>query len=168
MRQFLFLRFSRGTVKTDLLWFFGSALIGIPIAAAPMNLLGAAVFGDPMTPIHMLFRPIPTWALIVGLLFPLTVGFAEMPTYFGYVMPRLFSGKTPWLAYFIASLFLALQHCFLPFIGNWGFILWRGLMYLPFALYGGLMVKLRPNLLPYFAVVHTLMDVSALSVYLTL
>jgi hypothetical protein len=40
-------------------------------------------------------------------------------------------------------------------------------MYLPFALYGGLMVKLRPNLLPYFAIVHSLMDVTVLGVYLT-
>ena len=41
-------------------------------------------------------------------------------------------------------------------------------MYLPFALYAGLMVKLRPTLLPYFAIVHALMDFSVLSVYLTL
>ena len=31
------LRFSRVNLKTDLLWFFGSGLIGLPIAAAPMN-----------------------------------------------------------------------------------------------------------------------------------
>ncbi len=162
------LRFNRATVKTDLLWFFGSALIGFPVAAAPMNILGTAIFGDPLIPIQMLFRPIPTWALVVGLLFPLTIGFAEMPTYFGYVMPRLFKGKSPWLAYCVASLFLAFQHCFLPFIGDGRYLLWRGLMYLPFAFYAGLMVKLRPNLLPYFAIVHALMDISALSVYLTL
>ena len=162
------LRFNRATVKADLLWFLGSGLLGFPIAAAPMNILGAAIFGDSLTPIHMLFRPLPSWALVVGLLFPATMAFAEMPTYFGYSMPRLFNGKSPWLAFLVASLFLSLQHIFLPFIWDWNYILWRGLMYLPFALYAGLMVKLRPNLLPYFAIVHALMDISVLTVYLTL
>lgn len=37
-----------------------------------------------------------------------------------------------------------------------------------FTLYAGLMVKLHPNLLPYFAIVHALMDISVLTVYLTL
>jgi membrane protease YdiL (CAAX protease family) len=162
------LRFSRTTVKTDLLWFFGSSVIGLPIAAAPMNILGTAIFGDPLIPVNLLFRPIPTWALMVGILFPLTIGLAELPTYFGYAMPRLFNGKSGWLAYLVAALFLGLQHCFLPFIVDGGYLLWRGLMYLPFALYAGLMIKLRPSLLPYFAVVHTLMDFSALSVYFML
>jgi hypothetical protein len=167
------LRFSRETVKSDLLWFFGSQLIGFPIAAAPMNLLGAAIFGDPMIPINMMFRPIPIWALVVGLLFPLTIGFAELPTYFGYAMPRLFASQKSqpalgWAAWLIASLFLGIQHSFLPFIADWGFILWRALMYLPFALFTGLMIKLRPSLMPYFAIGHALMDISALSVYLTL
>ena len=162
------LRFSRATVKTDLLWFFGSGLIGLPIAAAPMNLLGSAIFGDSMIPINMMFRPLPSWALVIGLIFPITIAFAELPTYFGYCMPRLFNGKSSWPAYLVAVLFLSLQHCFLPFIADWGFILWRGLMYLPFAAYVGLMVKFRPNLLPYFVIIHALMDVSVLAVYLTL
>ncbi len=165
------LRFSRTTVKTDLLWFFGSILIGLPIVAMPMNILGTVIFGEAQIPITMLFRPLPGWALVIGLLFPLTIGFAELPTYFGYVMPRLFANQKSnpalaWAAYLLAALFLGLQHCFLPLIANGGFILWRALMYLPFALYAGLMLKLRPGLLPYFAVLHVLMDISALSVYL--
>jgi hypothetical protein len=163
------LRISRQNVKTDLLWLVASSLIGLPLAAAPMNLLGATIFGDANIPIEMLFRPLPGWALLVGLLFPLTIGLAELPTYFGYAMPRLFNQRSPgwgWLAFLIAAAFLGLQHCFLPFIADWGFIAWRGLMYLPFALYAGLMIKLRPGLLPYFVVIHTLMDLSVLAVYL--
>ena len=162
------LRFNRATIKTDLLWFFGSGLIGMPIASAPTTMLGAIIFGDAMVPMRMIFYPLPTWALVVGLLFPVTIAFAEMPTYFGYVMPRLFDGKHPWLAYLVSVAFLAVQHIFLPFIADGRYLLWRGLMFLPFALYGGLMVKLRPNLLPYFVIVHALMDVSVLTVYLTL
>jgi hypothetical protein len=112
---------------------------------------------------------LPAWALVLSFLFPLTIGFAELPTYFGYVMPRLASQlKNGWLAWLIASLALAAQHMFLPLILDGGFILWRLLMYLPFALFGGLLIKLRPTLLPYSMIVHALADVSAVLVYLTI
>ncbi len=88
-RYFEVIHFSRANLKTDLLWFFGTGIVGMPIAAAPMNALAALIFGDAMTPIYMMFRPLPTWALTLSLLFPLTIAFAELPTYFGYVMPRL-------------------------------------------------------------------------------
>ena len=160
------IRFSRATVKTDLIWFFASSLIGMPIAAAPMNILGAWIFGDPMTPTYMLFRPLPMWAFALSFLFPLTIAFAELPTYFGYVMPRLaIQLKNGWLTWLIASLALAAQHIFLPLILDGGFILWRLLMYLPFALFAGLMIKLRPTLLPYYMIVHALIDISAVLVY---
>jgi hypothetical protein len=161
------IRFSRPTVRTDLFWFFLSGLVGMPIAAAPMNILGSLIFGDPMTPTYMMFRALPAWAFALSFLFPLTIAFAELPTYFGYVMPRLEAQlKNGWLAWLIASLFLAAQHMFLPLIFDGGFMLWRLLMYLPFALFAGLMIKLRPTLLPYYMIVHALIDVSAVMVYL--
>ena len=161
------IRFSRATVKTDLIWFLLSGLVGMPIAAAPMNIVGVWIFGDPMTPTYMLFRPLPAWAFVLSFLFPLTIAFAELPTYFGYVMPRLSAQlKNGWLAWLIASLFLAAQHMFLPLILDGGFMLWRFLMYLPFALFAGLMIKLRPTLLPYYMIVHALIDISAVTVYL--
>jgi hypothetical protein len=166
-KQFLsILRFSRATLKTDLLWLAGMSVIGLPIAAAPMNTLAAAIFGDPMVPIYMLFRPLPAWAMVISFLFPLTIAFAELPTYFGYVMPRLAAQlKNGWLAWLVAAFFLGLQHSFLPLILDGRFFLWRLGMYLPFALFAGLVLKQRPQLLPYFAVIHALMDVSALTVY---
>jgi hypothetical protein len=161
------IRFSRATVKTDLIWFFLSSLVGMPIAAAPMNILGAWIFGDAMTPTYMLFRSLPAWAFTLSFLFPLTIAFAELPTYFGYVMPGLEAQlKNGWLAWLIASLFLAAQHMFLPLILDGDFMLWRLLMYLPFALFAGLMIKFRPTLLPYYMIVHALIDVSAVLVYL--
>jgi hypothetical protein len=160
------LRFSRSSLKTDLLWFIGSSLIAMPIGAAPMNPLGAAIFGDPMIPTNMMFRPIPTWAFVVSFLFPLTIAFAELPTYFGYAMPRIAAQmKNGWLAWLIASFFLAAQHTFLPLILDGRFMMWRLGMYLPFALFAGLMLKLRPTLLPHYVIVHALMDVSAVMVY---
>jgi len=168
-RYFDAIRFSRATLKTDLMWFLGSTLIGLPIAAAPMNMLAVAFFGDTMTTTNMLFRPLPTWAFVLSFLFPLTIAFAELPTYFGYVMPRLAERlKNGWLAWLIASFFLGAQHMFLPLILDGRFMLWRLGMYLPFALFAGLVLKLRPTLLPYFMIIHALMDISAVMVYLML
>ena len=100
-------------------------------------------------------------------LFPLTIWFAELPTYFGYCMPRLEAQlKNGWLAWIIASFFLAAQHVFLPLILNGAYLLWRFGMFLPFALITGLALKLRPGLLPYFVVVHALIDITTVLVYL--
>lgn len=158
-------RFSRATLKTDLLWFLGSSLVGLPIAAAPMTILGTALFGDRMIPVNMMFRPLPGWALAVGVLFPITVALSELPTYFGYVMPRLFGRSSTWTGWLIASLFLGAQHMFLPLIPDVRFMLWRLGMYMPFALFAGLILKLRPSLLPWYMIVHGLVDFSALAVY---
>jgi hypothetical protein len=161
------LRFSRATWKTDLLWFFGFCIIGLPIAAVVRDPLAAAIFGDVDIPVDMLFRPLPTWAFALGFLFPLTIAFSELPTYFGYCMPRLEAQiKNGWFAWLIASFFLAAQHMFLPLIFDWGFMLWRLGMFLPFALFTGFVLKLRPALLPYFVIVHALMDVTTMLVYL--
>jgi hypothetical protein len=166
-RFFDILRFSRETWKTDLLWFIGFCIIGLPIAAAPREPLAAAIFGDAMIATNMFFRPIPTWVFVLSFLFPLTIWFSELPTYFGYCMPRLEAQlKNGWLAWIIVSLFLAAQHMFLPFILNGGYLLWRFGMFLPFAIVTGLALKLRPSLLPYFVIVHVLMDVSTVLVYL--
>jgi len=166
-RFFEVFRFSRATLKSDLLWFFIVSLIGMPIAAAPRDPLAVAIFGDSMTATNMLFRPLPVWAFVLSFLFPLTIAFAELPTYFGYCMPRLEAQlKNGWVAWLIASFFLAAQHMFLPLILDGGYLLWRFGMFLPFALFTGLVLKLRPSLLPYFVIVHALMDVTTVLVYL--
>lgn len=160
------LRFSRATWKTDLLWLIGFGVIGLPVAAAPRVPLAAALFGDAMIPTRMMFQPLPTWAFVLSFLFPLTIWFSELPTYFGYCMPRLaMLLKNGWMAWILASLGLAAQHMFLPFILNGGYLLWRFGMFLPFALVSGLALKFRPRLLPYFVTVHALMDITTVLVY---
>ena len=69
-RYFEVIRFSRATLKTDLLWFFVSSLIGLPIAAVPMNMLAVAIFGDTTTTTSMLFRPITNLGISVEFSFP--------------------------------------------------------------------------------------------------
>jgi len=163
------LRFSRETWKPDLLWTIGFLIVGLPIAAAPREPLAALFFGDASVATGMMFRPLPSWAFALSFLFPLTIWFAELPTYFGYCMPRLEKQlNNGWLALVIAAFFLAAQHMFLPFILDGGYLLWRFGMFLPFALLIGLALKLRPSLLPYLVVIHALMDISTVLVYLTL
>lgn len=163
------LRFSRATWKTDLLWFIGLSIIGMPFAALPREPLAIAIFGNVEVTTELMFRPLPTWALVLSFLFPLTIAFAELPTYFGYVMPRLEAQlKNGWLAWILSSFFLAVQHMFFPFIFNGGFLLWRLGMFIPFAFYTGLVIKFRPALLPYFLVVHALLDITVVLVYLTI
>lgn len=163
------LRFSRATWKTDLLWFIGLSTIGMPFAALPREPLAIAIFGNVEVTTELMFRPLPTWALVLSFLFPLTIAFAELPTYFGYVMPRLEAQlKNGWLAWILSSFFLAAQHMFFPFIFNGGFMLWRLGMFIPFAFYTGLVIKFRPALLPYFLVVHALLDITVVLVYLTI
>lgn len=166
-RYFDMFRFSHGTWKTDLLWLFGFSILGLPIAAMVKDPLAVAIFGDAMIPTNMLFRPLPVWAFAMSFLFPLTIAFAELPTYFGYAMPRIEAQlQNGWVAWLIASFFLAAQHMFLPLILDGGYLLWRLGMFLPFALFTGLVLKLRPSLLPYFVIVHALMDVMTVLVYL--
>jgi hypothetical protein len=161
------LRFSREAWKTDLLWFIVFSVIAMPIVGAPREPLAKAIFGDAMIATNMFFRPIPTWAFVLSFLFPLTIWFAELPTYFGYCLPRLEAQlKNGWAPWLIASFFLAAQHMFLPLILDGGYLLWRFGMFLPFALLTGLALKLRPALLPYFVIVHALMDITTVLVYL--
>jgi hypothetical protein len=84
-------------------------------------------------------------------------------------MPRIEAQlKNSWIAWIIASLFLAAQHMFLPFILNGGFLLWRFAMFLPFALVTGLALKFRPRLMPYLVIGHVLMDITTVLVYIML
>jgi hypothetical protein len=166
-RFFDLFKFSYETWKKDLLWFILASVIAMPVVALPREPLAAAIFGDAMIATNMLFRPLPMWAFMVSFLFPLTIAFAELPIYLGYCMPRLeVQLKNGWAAWLIVSLFLAAQHMFLPLILNGGYLLWRFGMFLPFALFTGLVIKLRPALLPYFVIVHALLDVTTVLVYL--
>jgi hypothetical protein len=166
-RFFDLFKFSRAEWKKDLLWFIVFSIVAMPVVGAPREPLAAAIFGDATIATNMLFRPLPTWAFVLSFLFPLTIAFAELPTYFGYCMPRLEAQlKNGWVAWLIASFFLAAQHMFLPLILNSGYLLWRFGMFLPFALLTGFALKLRPSLLPYFVIMHALLDVTTVLVYL--
>jgi hypothetical protein len=155
-------RIRKEIILGDVLIVLGLFLIGGPLGYFPNPLLSKMLFGDPQLVLPMMIRSLPWWAVYASIiLFPITQGFAELPTYFGYVMPRLEAqGLRKWLAITLPSLMLGLQHICVPLLFDLRFILWRGLMYLPFAFFVGIVLHWRPRLLPYMAIVHVLMDLS--------
>jgi hypothetical protein len=162
-------RFSRESFWKDLALAVGGFVLAGPIALLPMRWLGTAIVGSYDAAVAVMFRPLPAWGLWLGLLFPLTIGLAELPTYFGYAMPRLERRLgSGWAAWAIASVALSLQHAALPLVLDGPYLLWRALMYLPFALYIGLIIKLRPRLMPFLMIGHTLIDIGTWAVYFTL
>lgn len=72
----------------------------------------------------------------------------------------------PWLAISLASFFLSTQHMFAPFIPDIRFITYRLVMFLPFAILIALVIRWRPRLMPYIAVIHVLMDMSVAVMFL--
>ncbi len=139
-------------------------LLAGPIGWLPNVILGNVMFGDQMSAVHMMFRPLPLWLVYAAMaLFPLTIGLAELSTYFGYVMPRLeaLTGR-PWLAVALPALLLAAQHMALPLIFDGVFVAWRLLMFLPLAVYMGLILHWRPRLMPYLMVCHALIDLGTM------
>ncbi|MBN1667561.1 MAG: hypothetical protein JW862_10750 [Anaerolineales bacterium] len=155
-------KFHRQSLKSDLLVFGGLMVLLGPIAFLPNIGLQWLLFGDFQSALDMILRPLPLWAAYASLLiFPVTQGLAELATYFLYAMPKLeHQGLPGWGALGLAALFLALQHIAVPLLFNVPFIIWRGLMFLPFALLVGIVLRWRPRLLPYLAIVHVLMDLS--------
>lgn len=155
-------RFQRATFWQDLLAFLGIALLSIPVAMLPNTGLAQLLFGSAEGATELFFRPLPVWgAAAATILFPLTIAFAELPTYFGYVMPRLegLTGKA-WLGWLLPVLLLSAQHATLPLVFNGRFIVWRLVMFLPFAMLVGLVLRWRPRLMPYLVIFHGLLDLA--------
>lgn len=167
-RFFDLFRFDKTSLKKDILLFLSITLICGPIVFLPNYYLSIWLWGDSSIPYNMMFKPIPLPMVFVLLIFfPITIAFAELATYFGYIMPILkVNLKRKWLAVFFPVLFLSVQHCTLPFIPDLKFILYRLLMYLPFACLIGFTLYKRPKLFPYFAIMHGLLDFGTVMVLL--
>lgn len=160
-RYWAIFRIQRQTLKKDLLILLGALILTGPIAFIPNILSANWLFGTQQAALDLFIQPLPLWGIVLaGILFPVTIALAELPTYFAYIMPRLELQAGRWPAVLLPSLFLAAQHCTLPLIWNGRFLLWRFFMFLPFALFLALLLRWRPQLLPYLVVVHGLMDLA--------
>ena len=155
-------KIDRSHILRDILILLGTFIIGGPLSVFPNILLGGWLFGDANATLALFVRPLPLWAAWTGIvLFPVTQGLVELVTYFGYVMPRFErQGMNKILALSLPALMLGLQHLAMPFLFDLRFILWRGLMYIPFAFFSGILLYWRPRWLPYMAIIHALMNMS--------
>jgi hypothetical protein len=154
-------RFDRQHFKSDLWVVLGFFIVAGPVGFLPNLFFGNLFFGSAQVASAMMFLRLPVWAAASALvLFPITIALTELPTYFGYSMPRIkvLSGKGL-LAVCLPALFLAAQHMALPLIFDPRFLAWRLLMFLPFALLVGGMLYWRPRLMPYLIIIHVLIDI---------
>jgi len=158
----------RQHIKKDLLFMLGFLVILGPVGFLPNILSAQWLFGDPQSALDLLVRPLPVWAAILSFLtFPLLQGIVEIPTYMLYVMPRLEKqGIRPWVAISLTGFFLSAQHVFVPFIPELRFITYRLVMFLPFAFLIAIIIRRRPRLMPYIAIVHILMNLSIAVMFL--
>lgn len=154
--------FQRETLGIDVMTSLGILVITIPVAMLPNILLARGLFGDQQIALDLLIRPLPTWAVALCLtLFPISIALSELPNYFAYALPRLEAQtKRPWLAIGLTSFWLAAQHICLPFLPDTRFMIWRLLMFLPFAILLGVILRWRSRLLPYLVIIHGVMDFS--------
>jgi hypothetical protein len=153
-------KINRQAVKKDIMIFILITLISLPLIYFPGYFLSVIIWNDPAVPSDLMFRPVENWLIYLLLLaFPVTIAFAELATYFAYIMPGLRSRlRSKWLVILLPVIFLSIQHCTLPFIPDMNFILYRGLVFLPFAVLIGISIYYRPSLFPYFAVLHGILD----------
>jgi len=160
--------FKMAGLKKDIFIFSGLALLAVPIILLPGHFLGIMLWGDPDVPTEMMFRPIENWLVYILLVaFPVTIVFAELATYFRYIMPKLQNQlSAKWLAVLLPVIFLSIQHCTLPFIPDLNFMVFRALVYLPFAILIGISIYFRPSLFIYFAIFHGIMDFAAALMFL--
>ncbi len=161
-------RIERKSIKSDLFFMLGFLCLGGLLGYLPNILCARWLFGDPQVALDLLVRPLPSWAAIISLVFfPLLQGLVEIPTYMLYAMPRLEAGGLrPWMAVGLASFWLSAQHIFAPFLPNGRFIVYRLMMFLPFAILVAVVMRARPRLLPFMAVIHALMDMSVAVMFL--
>ncbi len=154
-------RFTRGTVGRDIAVAALVFVVIAPLAVFPNMVLARMLFGsaDAVTP--LMFGRMPPAAALCTLAFPLTIAFAELPLYLGYITPRLaIMTRRKVVAALVTAVFLSLQHCTLPLILDGRFMLWRFGMFLPLALVLAFAFIWRPRLLPYLMIGHALLDLS--------
>lgn len=154
------LRFRRDTLRGDVKWLLASLVLAGPIAWLPNQALALVLWGDVNAGSRMMFQPMPVAACVVAaFVFTPLHALSELTTYFFAATPALErAGHARTRAVLISALFLGLQHCALPLLFDAQYLAWRAAMFLPFAVAVGFLLRWRPTLLPYFVVLHLVMD----------
>lgn len=162
------LKFIRKDWWKDILILVGVMAITVPISMYPNTIIANLLYGSTDITLHLFFRSLPYWVIALGFVWSVTQGLVELPFYFAYIMPRIEKQLgNGWIAWALASLFLALQHITMPLIFDIKFIIWRFGMFLLFAFFIGFCLKFRPRLFPYVMIIHVLMDMGTVAMLIS-
>jgi membrane protease YdiL (CAAX protease family) len=150
------INFDSSRIGKDLLLVLLFLLLGFVGGALGLYGLSYLMYGS--LPPDTMFQALPMWAAIGALvLFPLSNGLVELPTYFAYAMPRLEAGlKNKVLAFSLAALALAFQHFVIP-VTDLKFMIWHALSFIPLAVIVGLAYRKTKRMFP-LMIAHGLMD----------
>jgi hypothetical protein len=118
--------------------FLGLGLLALsfPLFIAGGYLAGWVSYGSMANvPMELVWQrhTLPLWATVYSLtVWWLLNSATEEMTYQGYVLPRLerLTGRT-WVAVGIVTFWWAAQHCMIPFIPDWRYLVYRFFMMLP-------------------------------------
>ena len=94
-------------------------------------------------------------------LFPIIQGLTEIPFYFLVLKPILKNHTNKPIFYLgIPIIMLSLQHIVMPLYFDLSYVLYRGFMFLGFSLFIGIMLDRNPGFMPYFIIIHIMMNLS--------
>lgn len=140
-----FINFEKG--KTTLKSAIITVIVVLSVGIGGIQVAGLICYGEmPHFPIVMI-QPIPLWiALLNVLILPLTTTLAEDGIYLGVL------NQTDSKVALVSSIFFyAFQHCFIPFLPDFTFILYRFLSFLPLTIIMCLWYRKTRNPLPFMA-----------------
>jgi len=105
-------------------------------------------------------QPLPVWAaILVLILLPMTIIFAEIPFYLGYCAPQIKEKTNNEVFSIVYPLFFyALQHSFMPLLFDFKHMLSRFLMFIPLLIFIGIWYNRKRDLLPLITG-HGLLDI---------
>lgn len=146
--------------RTDAKMLGSVLLAAIPLAAVPNYALAYLFLGSPQQALEMLVQPVPVIVAAVALImFPLSTALVELPVYYGIIQPRLAAlTGSRWVIIGLPALMHSIQHLGLPLLLDAGFLAWRALMFLPFALLLSWALHKRVSLMPYLVLAHLLIN----------
>jgi hypothetical protein len=144
---------------------FGYFFIVFPVSVAGTLLSSWAFYRSlqpPMPIEEVVARHLPLWAQLYSIvLFPTIWSPTEELTYNGYLAPRinLISGRR-WVTFTLVGFCWAAQHCFLPLVLDWRFVVWRFFAFVPGVLTLMIIYTRAKHLTPVI-LAHWLMDMIA-------
>ncbi len=148
----------------DLFFAFGLLALSFPLFIAGGRLAAWVAYGS-MANVAFEFvwqrHTLPFWATVYSLaVWWIIQSATEEMTYQGYVLPRLeaLTGRT-WVAFTIVGFWWALQHCMIPFVPEWHYLVYRFLMMIP-VLIMMMLVYLRIRRLSPLILTHWPMDIA--------